>query len=129
MQGGYLRPSGKSGQLPESIGRLTLTLCFNRSLDKIGENLWEAGAGLKKEYHKAGRVIDRLAILELLDGNSLTVHFQPIFSSNDGAVYGYEALTRIKEDKVTGGIGDLFKTAIRTNTISSLDVQCRGECR
>ena len=53
----------------------------------------EAGAGLKKkEYHKARRVIDRLAILELLDGNSLTVHFQPIFSSNDGAVYGYEGI-------------------------------------
>ncbi len=40
--------------------------------------------------------IDRQTILELLDSNSLTTHFQPIFSSKDGVVYGYEALTRIK---------------------------------
>ncbi len=69
--------------------------------------------------------IDRQTILELLDSNSLTTHFQPIFSSKDGTVYGYEALTRIKEDKRNINIGDLFKKAILTNTISSLDVKCR----
>ncbi len=70
--------------------------------------------------------IDRQTILELLDSNSLTTHFQPIFSSKDGTVYGYEALTRIKEDKRNINIGELFKKAILTNTISSLDVKCRG---
>lgn len=69
--------------------------------------------------------IDRQTILELLDSNSLTTHFQPIFSSKDGTVYGYEALTRIKEDKRNINIGELFKKAILTNTISSLDVKCR----
>jgi hypothetical protein len=39
--------------------------------------------------------IDKQTILDLLDNNSLTTHFQPIFSSKDGTVYGYEALTRI----------------------------------
>lgn len=70
--------------------------------------------------------IDRQTILELLDSNSLTTHFQPIFSSKDGTVYGYEALTRIKEDKRNINIGELFKKAILTDTISSLDVKCRG---
>jgi diguanylate cyclase (GGDEF)-like protein len=70
--------------------------------------------------------IDRQTILELLDNNSLTTHFQPIFSSKDGAVYGYEALTRIKGDNNRINIGELFKRAIQTNTISSLDVRCKG---
>lgn len=69
--------------------------------------------------------IDRQTILELLDNNSLTTHFQPIFSSKDGAVYGYEALTRIKGDNNRINIGELFKKAMLTNTISSLDVKCR----
>jgi diguanylate cyclase (GGDEF)-like protein len=67
---------------------------------------------------------DRNIILELLDDNRITTHFQPIFSTKDGSVYGYEALTRIKEDKVIN-ISELFMKAIITNTISSLDVKCR----
>lgn len=70
--------------------------------------------------------IGRETILELLDNNSLTTHFQPIFSAKDGSVYGYEALTRIKEDDNSKiNIGELFKKAMLTNTISSLDVRCR----
>lgn len=69
--------------------------------------------------------VDRQTILELLDSNSLTTYFQPIFSSKDGAVYGYEALTRINGDNNRINIKELFKGAILTNTISSLDVQCR----
>ncbi|MBU4490951.1 MAG: EAL and GGDEF domain-containing protein [Euryarchaeota archaeon] len=69
--------------------------------------------------------IDREILLELLDGNSLTTHFQPIFSAKDGAVYGYEALTRIKGDNNKNNIGELLKKAMLTNTISSLDVKCR----
>ena len=53
--------------------------------------------------------IGRDAILELLDGNLLTTHFQPIFSAKDGSVYGYEALTRIKGDNNKINIGELLK--------------------
>ncbi|BCB95306.1 hypothetical protein JZK55_02280 [Dissulfurispira thermophila] len=70
--------------------------------------------------------IDRQTILELLDNDSLTTHFQPIFSAKDGSVYGYEALTRIRENKNDINISELFKVAILTDTISSLDVKCRG---
>ncbi len=75
--------------------------------------------------------VDKRAILKLIDNNSLTVHFQSIFSTNDGAVYGHEALTRIKEPKThdsglkTYNIQELFKKAILTKTISLLDVKCR----
>lgn len=76
----------------------------------------------EKEINQGG--IDRQTILELLDNDSLTTHFQPIFSAKDSAVYGYEALTRIRGSRDIN-IGELFKKAILTNTISSLDVKCR----
>src|SRR5208282_1986549 len=66
------------------------------------------------------------SILDLLDHNALTVHFQPIYSSIDGKVFGYEALTRIKGEHPFEDISELFRKAILTNTISTLDVHCRG---
>ncbi len=67
--------------------------------------------------------IDSQVILELLDNDDLTVYFQPIFSSKDGSVYGYEALTRIKRVENID-IGKLFEKAILTDTIALLDVRC-----
>jgi diguanylate cyclase (GGDEF)-like protein len=64
-------------------------------------------------------------IIELLDSISLTSHFQAVFSTDSGTVYGYEALARITGDNEKIGIGELFKMAIHTNTISSLDMRCR----
>lgn len=69
--------------------------------------------------------INKQFILELLSNGSLTTYFQPIVSSKDGAVYGYEALARIKQSNGSVNIGELFKKAILTNTISSLDIRCR----
>lgn len=68
---------------------------------------------------------DRESILNLLDSNLLTSYFQPIVFSGDGAVYGYEALTRIRGENIFGGISGLFQKAMQTGTISSLDVRCR----
>ena len=42
---------------------------------------------------------EKYEIEELLSHDSLTVHYQPIFSSKDGSVFGYEALARIKDDE------------------------------
>ena len=72
-----------------------------------------------------GAEIDRDMILELFDSSFITTHFQPIFSSADGSVYGYEALTRLNDNYENINISDLFMKAILTNTISSLDVRCR----
>ncbi len=68
---------------------------------------------------------ERHAVFEVIDGNRLTSYFQPIVFSGDGEIYGYEALARIRGESVFGGIHGLFKTAIQTGTISSLDVKCR----
>src|SRR5208283_5504298 len=68
----------------------------------------------------------RQTILALLDQKCFTVHFQPIFSSSEGKVFGYEALTRIKGEHPFEDISELFRKAILTNTISTLDVHCRG---
>lgn len=71
-------------------------------------------------------------IIELIDNDLLTVHFQPIYSVNNGTVYAYEALTRIKQgarikdSSLFNNIGDLFKSAILVNFISHLDVICRA---
>lgn len=85
----------------------------------------KGGEDCISEHRNSTDTIDRQTILELLDSNSLTTHFQPIFSAKDGAVYGYEALTRIRENKSNINICELFKKAILTNTISALDVKCR----
>jgi len=67
----------------------------------------------------------RQTILDLLDRNAFTVHFQPIFSSFEGKVFGYEALTRIKGEHPFADISELFRKAVLTNTISTLDIHCR----
>lgn len=80
----------------------------------------------EEQYENGGnRAHDRQAIVDLIDGNSLTVHFQPIFSASDGRVYGYEALTRMKQSSPFASISELFQKAKQTETISSLDVRCR----
>lgn len=76
--------------------------------------------------------LEKDKILDLIDNDLLTVHFQPIYSVTDGTVYAYEALTRIKEGAqikeghLFNNIGDLFKSAILVNFISHLDVICRA---
>ncbi len=64
-------------------------------------------------------------IIELIATDLLTIHFQPIFSSQDGTVFGYEALARINGDHTEINIPGLFKKAIQTGTISCLDMKCR----
>ncbi|MBF0557837.1 MAG: EAL domain-containing protein, partial [Nitrospirae bacterium] len=67
----------------------------------------------------------RQSILDLLDQKAFTIHFQPIFSSSDGRVFGYEALTRIKGENPFTDISELFRKAVLTDTVSILDVHCR----
>lgn len=71
--------------------------------------------------------IEKHEIEELISRDRLTIHFQPIFSSKDGSVFGYEALTRIKEaEKFTPlDIRHLFNKAAEYSLISQLDVRCR----
>ncbi|HEX8949705.1 MAG TPA: EAL domain-containing protein [Dissulfurispiraceae bacterium] len=86
---------------------------------------WEVPNGDPLSRAKVNKELDRRMILDLLDHNAFTIHYQPIFSAHDGCVYGYEALTRLRDGFGDVNIGELFKKAILTNTISSLDVHCR----
>ncbi|MBF0566773.1 MAG: EAL and GGDEF domain-containing protein [Nitrospirae bacterium] len=69
-------------------------------------------------------VIDRNVIFEIVENDWLTSYFQPIYSSKDGQVYGYEALARVhaplKIDPAT-----LFRHAKLNGITPLVDVQCR----
>ncbi len=68
---------------------------------------------------------DKQFVLDVVNNNKLTVHFQPIFLS-DGSVYGYEALSRLQNsDNININISELFKKSIDTQTVSLLDLRCR----
>lgn len=55
--------------------------------------------------------------------SELTVHFQPIFSSKDGKIYGYEALARHRTKNIN--ILELFNSAKINGTLCLLDMICR----
>lgn len=70
--------------------------------------------------------ITRDLLLHLLDNNGLTTWFQPIFSRQNGEIYGYEALARVREEfALNPDISKLFKRAQDEGIIASLDIQCR----
>lgn len=70
--------------------------------------------------------VSRDLLLHLLDTNSLTSWFQPIFSRQNGEIYGYEALTRVRDGAAPHfDISKLFAKAQAEGIIASLDMQCR----
>ncbi len=70
--------------------------------------------------------VSRELLLQLLDNNDLISWFQPIFSRQNGEIYGYEALARIREGVAPNlDIAKLFKKAQEEGIIATLDMQCR----
>ena len=70
--------------------------------------------------------VSRDLLLHLLDTNGLTTWFQPIFSRQNGEIYGYEALTRVRDGVASNcDISKLFAKAQAEGIIASLDMQCR----
>lgn len=67
----------------------------------------------------------RQTILDLMDNEALTIHFQTVFSAQEGKIFGYEALTRVKGEHPFSDVSELFQKAVLTDTISALDVRCR----
>ncbi len=67
----------------------------------------------------------RQTILNVLDSDALTIHFQTIFSAKEGKIFGYEALTRVKGEHPFADVSEMFRKAALTDTISTLDVCCR----
>jgi diguanylate cyclase (GGDEF)-like protein len=65
-------------------------------------------------------------ILEkILEGECITPVYQPIVSLTDGQTFGYEALSRISEKELEMDIGQMFKTADKTNKAWELEALCR----
>ncbi len=70
--------------------------------------------------------VSRDLLFHLLDTNSLSSWFQPIFSRQNGEIYGYEALTRVRDGVAPNfDISKLFAKAQAEGIIASLDMQCR----
>lgn len=68
----------------------------------------------------------RETIIQLLDNNGLTSWFQPIFNRRTGAVFGYEALARLRDPgDHAADIAALFQKAQAEGLVSSLDMLCR----
>ncbi len=86
------------------------------------ENSNVSAAGEKKALTP-----DKHEIEELLSQDCFTVHFQPIFSSKDGSVFGYEALARIKDSVKSTSIEirHLFSKAAEYGLVTKLDLRCR----
>jgi diguanylate cyclase (GGDEF)-like protein len=71
---------------------------------------------------------DRLAILssihELISGTELISHYQPIYSTADGSVFGFEALARLQSDSPFLNISEMFHASQTTGTLAALDAHC-----
>jgi diguanylate cyclase (GGDEF)-like protein len=82
-------------------------------LEMANGNLAEAGVQIRQ------------TILGMCEQDGLTVHFQPIYSARDGGIFGYEALTRTVGINPFARIDEIFRHAILTDTICTLDYHCR----
>lgn len=82
-------------------------------LEMANGNLAEAGEQIRQ------------TILGMCENDALTVHFQPIYSARNGSVFGVEALTRTVVHNPFERIDELFRHAILTDTICTLDYHCR----
>lgn len=82
-------------------------------LEMTNGNLAEAGENIRRTIH------------DMCSGDALTVHFQPIYSARDASLFAVEALTRTVAENPFGRIDELFRHAILTDTICTLDYHCR----
>jgi diguanylate cyclase (GGDEF)-like protein len=86
---------------------------------------WNAPSLLRQKTELYDLSSERDTVVDLIDSDMLTIHFQPIFSTDDGYVSGFEALTRFKDDSARLNTQELFDKAVATDTISMLDTHCR----
>ncbi|MBF0336993.1 MAG: EAL domain-containing protein [Nitrospirae bacterium] len=94
---------------------------LNRVQWTINGNINTALKGMAEDYEME---LEKERILDLIDREYLTIFFQPIYSSEDGSIYGYEALTRVRGSESAMNIAELFEKAMATGTITLLDSTC-----
>jgi len=62
---------------------------------------------------------------KILESECITPVYQPIVSLTDGQTFGYEALSRISDEKLEMDIGQMFKVADKMNRAWELEALCR----
>ncbi|MCX8069671.1 MAG: EAL and GGDEF domain-containing protein [Thermodesulfovibrionales bacterium] len=79
-----------------------------------------------KLTHSGNGKGERQLLIDLIDNDLLTSHFQPIFSISSSSYFGFEALARIKDPSFTTikSISDLFQMAINCEMITQIDFTC-----
>jgi EAL domain-containing protein (putative c-di-GMP-specific phosphodiesterase class I) len=86
--------------------------------DFTGPEPWSSGSSTTCDLAVL-RVID-----ELIRNRRLTTHFQPIYATMDGLVFGFEALARQTAPASFPDSGELFKAASITGCLTALDKLC-----
>ncbi len=64
------------------------------------------------------------AINDLILGNKLQSHYQPIYSIADGSVFGFEALARLGPNAPFSNLAEMFQAAQATGSLAALDIHC-----
>lgn len=67
----------------------------------------------------------RLHLNDILDNQLISIHFQPIFDSQQEKLLGYEALSRGPKGHVLSNPEDLFDCAHSLGKLSELELLCR----
>ncbi|MBF0592704.1 MAG: EAL and GGDEF domain-containing protein [Nitrospirae bacterium] len=88
----------------------------------INGDIHTALEGMAEDYEIE---LEKERVLDLIDKDFLTTFFQPIYSSEDGCIYGYEALTRVRGHEATMNIAEIFEKAMATGTLTILDSTCQ----
>jgi diguanylate cyclase (GGDEF)-like protein len=70
------------------------------------------------------RLASLCAINDLILGIGLASHYQPIFSSIDGSVFGFEALARPTSATPFSEPAEMFHAAQATGSLAALDAHC-----
>lgn len=69
---------------------------------------------------------EREKLQYILEEQSIYTVYQPIVSLEDGTVYGYEALSRIRDERLKMDIELMFATADQINKAWELEALCRS---
>ncbi len=72
-------------------------------------------------------MLDSFKILKkILEGKFIKPVYQPIVSLSNGTIFGYEALSRISNEKLNMNIGEMFKVADEAGKSWELEALCRA---
>lgn len=82
----------------------------------------------RSESHGSNEDANQLGTLtslhDLITGQCLRSHYQPIYSIENGAVFGFEALARLSSASPFSSLEEMFRAAQSTGSLAALDLHC-----